>query len=260
MGLMGRKTYEAGLRMAGGKFESHGLRCYIFSRSLPEGERDGAIFVREELKTFVEQLRQKKGKDIWLIGGHLTREFLKDDLVDELYLEIRPALIGDGIPLFAAEFPQREFALTGAKTYSGSVIALKYERVRGKAAAETKSTSKSSCKLEASSSTLRIVLNTSKLRQRHCTNYWRLAKSHCILRFRTNFGFLQTVRRKMPAHEPKDSSAERLDFASCGLFRCSHISNRRRSGFQGVRVADLWKRSRWHALLATRSSQPQKCG
>lgn len=147
VGLMGRKTYDAGLRIAAGKFESHGLRCYIFSRSLPEGERDGAIFVREELKTFVEELRQKKGKDIRLIGGgELTREFLKDDLVDELYLGIRPVLIGDRIPLFAAEFPQREFALTGAKTYSGGVIVLKYERMRGKAAVETKSTSKSSRK------------------------------------------------------------------------------------------------------------------
>src|ERR1700740_684152 len=64
VGLMGRKTYEAGVRMRGGRFQSHGLRCYIFSRSLPEGERDGAIFVREEPKRFVEGLRKKKGKDI----------------------------------------------------------------------------------------------------------------------------------------------------------------------------------------------------
>jgi dihydrofolate reductase len=142
VGLMGRKTYEAGVRMSGGKFESHGLRCYIFSRSLPEGERDGAIFAREEPKRFVEELRKKKGKDIWLIGGgELTREFLQEDLVDELYLGIVPVLIGKGIPLFVAEFPQREFTLTESKTYSGGLIALKYERVRGEAAVEAKSTS-----------------------------------------------------------------------------------------------------------------------
>jgi len=129
--------------MSGGKFESHGLRCYIFSRSLPEGERDGAIFVREEPKRFVEELRKKKGKDIWLIGGgELTREFLKEDLVDELHLGIVPVLVGEGIPLFAAGFPQREFALTESKAHSGGLIALKYERVRGKAAVEAKSTSK----------------------------------------------------------------------------------------------------------------------
>jgi len=144
VGLMGRKTYEVGVRMRGGKFESHGLRCYIFSRSLPEGEHGGAIFVREEPKRFVEGLRKKKGKDIWLAGGgELTREFLMEDLVDELYLGVVPVLVGEGIPLFAPGFPQREFTLTESKTYSGGVIALKYERVRGKAAVEAKSTNKS---------------------------------------------------------------------------------------------------------------------
>jgi dihydrofolate reductase len=144
VGLMGRKTYEAGVRMSGGKFESHGLRCYIFSRSLPEGERDGAIFVREEPKRFLEKLRKKKGKDIWLIGGgELTREFLKEDLVDELYLGIVPVLVGGGIPLFAPGFPQREFTLTDNKTYSGGLIRLMYERVREKVAVEGKSRNKS---------------------------------------------------------------------------------------------------------------------
>jgi dihydrofolate reductase len=143
VGLMGRKTYEAGVRMSGGKFESYGLRCYIFSRSLPEGEHGLATFVREEPKKLVEELRGKKGKDIWLIGGgELTREFLKEDLVDELYLAIVPVLIGEGIPLFAPGFPQREFMLTQSNTYSGGLIALKYERVREKDALAAKSTSK----------------------------------------------------------------------------------------------------------------------
>ena len=63
-------------------------------------------------------------------------------MVDELYLGTVPVLIGEGIPLFAAGFPQREFTLTESKTYSGGLMALKYERVRGKADVEAKSTSK----------------------------------------------------------------------------------------------------------------------
>ena len=79
VGLMGRKTYEAGVRMGGGKFESHGLRCFIFSRSLPEGEHEGPIFVSQCPKRVVEELRKEKEKekekekDIWLIGGELCR-------------------------------------------------------------------------------------------------------------------------------------------------------------------------------------------
>lgn len=72
----------------------------------------------------------------------MAREFLKDDLVDELYLGIVPVLVGEGIPLFAPGFPQREFTLTENKTYSGGLIALKYERVRGKAVVKAKSPNK----------------------------------------------------------------------------------------------------------------------
>jgi len=39
-------------------------------------------------------------------------------------------------------FPQREFNLMESKAYSGGLIALKYERVRGKAAVDAKSTNK----------------------------------------------------------------------------------------------------------------------
>jgi dihydrofolate reductase len=65
-------------------------------------------------------------------GGELAREFLKDDLIDELYLGVVPTLIGEGIPLFPSGYPQREFSLLENKTYSKGLIALKYERVRTK--------------------------------------------------------------------------------------------------------------------------------
>jgi hypothetical protein len=87
----------------------------------------------------------QEGGEGYLVGRRceLAREFLKEDLVDELYLGIVPVLLGEGIPLFAPGFPQREFTLTESKTYSGGLIALKYDRARGKAAVEAKSTNKS---------------------------------------------------------------------------------------------------------------------
>lgn len=96
------------------------------------------LAVRKEPRVLIEELRKKKGKNIWLIGGgELTREFLKEDLVDELYLAIVPVLIGEGIPLFATGFPQREFTLNLSKTYSGGLITLRYLRVREEPSAES---------------------------------------------------------------------------------------------------------------------------
>jgi dihydrofolate reductase len=75
-----------------------------------------------------------KSKDIWLMGGgEIAREFLKADLVDELYIGVVPVLLGEGIPLFPSGFPQRNFALVENKTFSRGMIALKYKRVRSKA-------------------------------------------------------------------------------------------------------------------------------
>ncbi len=131
--VMGRKTYEMGLKLGGGKISSPGMKCYVFSRTLNAGERNGVMVVVDSPRQFVSALRKKKGKDIWLMGGgELTREFLREDLVDGLYLGVVPVLIGEGIPAFPSGFPQRKFALTENKTFSQGLIALKYERVRMK--------------------------------------------------------------------------------------------------------------------------------
>src|SRR5256886_13293421 len=129
--VMGRKTYDVSRKMGGGGFGDSKMKSYVFSHSQPPGERAGVIFVNESPKSFVEELRKRPGKDIWLMGGgELARDFLKDDLVDELYIGIVPVLIGEGIPLFPSGFPQREFTLLENKTFSKGLIALKYARVR----------------------------------------------------------------------------------------------------------------------------------
>ena len=131
--IMGRKTYDDALKMGGGDFSGSKMKKYVFSHSQSPGERGGVTFVNESPKPFIEKLRKQPGKNIWLMGGgELARDFLKDDVVDELYIGIVPILIGEGRPLFPSGFPQREFALLENKTFSKGLIALKYARTRKK--------------------------------------------------------------------------------------------------------------------------------
>jgi dihydrofolate reductase len=112
--IMGRKTLDA-------------------ARSGPPGERDGVVFTNRSLAAIVREPRNERGKDIWLMGGgELAREFLKADLIDELYRGIVPRLIGEGIPLVPSGFRQRDFSLVENRTYSKGMIALKYRRMRSK--------------------------------------------------------------------------------------------------------------------------------
>ena len=103
-GIMGRKTYDVSKAMGGGGSFGPKIKSYVLSRTLPPGEREGMTFVNSSPAALVEEVRRSKGKDIWLMGGgEVVRDFLKADLVDELYIGVVPVLLGEGIPLF----PQR---------------------------------------------------------------------------------------------------------------------------------------------------------
>lgn len=133
--VMGGKTYEVGLKMGGsGAFGGSSIAYYVMSRSQPPGDRGGVTFTNQTPAELVALIRKRRGKNIWHMGGgELAREFLKADLVDEIYLGVVPILLGEGLPLFPSGFPQRNFALLENKTYSKGLIVLKYERARTKA-------------------------------------------------------------------------------------------------------------------------------
>jgi dihydrofolate reductase len=131
--LMGRKTAAAmvKLRRSGEMPDTPGMTTYVFSRRWKPGKRDGFEVVSGSLTAFVRKLKRRQGKDIYLGGGgELTRSFLKEDLVDQLYIGIGPLLLGDGIPGFPGKFPQRDFKLTECKSYSTGSVGLRYDRFR----------------------------------------------------------------------------------------------------------------------------------
>jgi dihydrofolate reductase len=133
--VFGRKTFDAMQRMiAQGEHEgpSGPWKTYVFSRTLPSGEREGMTFVKESPEAFMRKLRKKPGKHICHMGGgELARSFLEADLVDEIWMHVVPILLGDGIPIFPAGFPQRDFKLVKCRTY-GNDVSLIYFRARKK--------------------------------------------------------------------------------------------------------------------------------
>jgi dihydrofolate reductase len=106
---------------------------YVISRRWKPGKREGFEVVSGSLTAFVRKLKRRTGKDIYLGGGgELCRSFLQEDLVDELFIGVGPVLLGDGIPGFPGEFPQRDFRLTECKSYANGSVGLRYERIRTK--------------------------------------------------------------------------------------------------------------------------------
>ena len=105
--LWGRKTCDMAIDfqkkgVPGSAFDTR-VKNYVFTRTLPQSQAPaGTEFVNEPIKSFAARLREKKGKDIWIMGGAgIIASFLDEGEIDEFMIHVIPKFIGDGIPLIA---------------------------------------------------------------------------------------------------------------------------------------------------------------
>jgi dihydrofolate reductase len=122
--LMGRRTYEAVQKMGMG-FDSQ--RVIVFSRTLKPDDHPGVDIVPEATRGYIDQLRAKPGKDIWLFGGgELFRSLLEIDCVDTVEPAIIPTLVGGGRPFLATPAVQKQLTLTNRREYPSGIVWLEY--------------------------------------------------------------------------------------------------------------------------------------
>ncbi|HVM75609.1 MAG TPA: dihydrofolate reductase family protein, partial [Candidatus Saccharimonadales bacterium] len=62
-------------------------------------------------------------------GGSLVQEFLQYKLINEIGLAIHPRLLGKGVPLFTAPYPEMELELLRSEQYPTGLLQVFY-RVR----------------------------------------------------------------------------------------------------------------------------------
>jgi dihydrofolate reductase len=104
--VMGRRSYE----MGNGDFTGYELQVPIFvlTHQAPEqvakGENDKLTFtfVTEGIERAIDQAKAAAGdKDVTVVGGASTiRQCLEAGLADELHIDLRSVLLGDGLRLF----------------------------------------------------------------------------------------------------------------------------------------------------------------
>jgi len=106
----------------------------VVSRTLDSFDWPGAgntLLIKDNLADEINSLKQKPGKDIWLIGSiALARTFIELDLIDEFLLTVSPRVLGHGKPLFAGV--NRKFSLTllESTALKSGLLVLRYTPVR----------------------------------------------------------------------------------------------------------------------------------
>ena len=124
--VMGRKTYEAGLKL-GGKFDPK-TPTFVFSRHPPPADVPAGVeFVSGAIRPFVDRLNDRPGKNTWLMGGgDLIASFLDEQAIDEFVISVVPVFIGDGIPLIARRHRHVPLELRSVERFDDGLVQLHY--------------------------------------------------------------------------------------------------------------------------------------
>lgn len=122
--LMGRRTYEVGSLVGFTNPYPH-MKQYLFSQSMAKSPDDAVELVAGDALSIVKELKQQRGKDIWLCGGGELASRLFSE-IDELILKINPVVIGAGIPLFRRRVETTALELLENKGYANGFRIVRY--------------------------------------------------------------------------------------------------------------------------------------
>lgn len=132
----GRISYDAWGDFQPGENESaaeqsmwqaiHAKRKFVFSSQQRQDEN--ALYIDTDIAKEVANIKNQKGKDIWLYGGaSLIRTFIDLGLIDLYKISVHPIVLGSGKPLFDNLKARIGLKLTDHKVFRSGVVELTYE-------------------------------------------------------------------------------------------------------------------------------------
>jgi len=126
--VVGRRTYEI---MSQEEFNAARHYAVFTSKRNIQLKASNVEFVHITPKQFIEKLKKKRiVRKILVAGGSkLNSSFLKENLIDEIYLDVEPFVLGKGIPLFDRVDVKLRVKLLGCKV-DNNTIQLHYKIIK----------------------------------------------------------------------------------------------------------------------------------
>jgi dihydrofolate reductase len=123
--VLGRKTYE--IMKEANEFEKIGNPFITVITSKNYKSTENTVFVKSPTEA-IALLKHKGFSEALLAGGsQLNTSFMKENLVDEIYLDIEPVVFGKGISLFSEGDFDKKLKLIESKKISDNVVQLHYK-------------------------------------------------------------------------------------------------------------------------------------
>lgn len=125
--IMGNATYQQVLGFDV-EFPYKQTENYVITRNKSLTRDEHVQYVSENIVGFINDLKNKPGKDIWSIGGAaLNGLLLEHGLLDEIQIFTMPVILGKGIPLTSQLNKNISLKLINTTTYKSDVLEMRYK-------------------------------------------------------------------------------------------------------------------------------------
>ncbi len=124
--VQGRTAFEIGLKT--NVFPLRGVQMVVVSSSAERGKYGKNVFIARSPKQALAFLKQKKFKTAVIGGGSsIYAEFVQQNLVDEMLVDVQPVLLGEGIPLFQEARFEKKLDLKKVRKLGKEEVQLLYK-------------------------------------------------------------------------------------------------------------------------------------
>lgn len=128
--IMGKNTYLAASKS--GYFPFSDALNIVVSHEPIENKWGDKVLITDKLPKEILLLLEQKGFTTAFLagGGQLNASFAKEGLLDEIYLDVEPLVIGQGIPVFSAADFGFELKLLEVTKLNADTVQLHYSVVK----------------------------------------------------------------------------------------------------------------------------------
>jgi len=128
--VIGRGTFEKVLTFPSWPYEKKAFVLSTSIKQVPDILREKITVLSMKPKELLNYLSGNGFSSIYVDGGKVIQEFLKEDLIDKLIISKVPVLIGSGIPLFDYLDTDLQFKHIQTQVSSNGLVRSYYERQR----------------------------------------------------------------------------------------------------------------------------------
>ncbi|MDO8676602.1 MAG: dihydrofolate reductase family protein [Candidatus Azambacteria bacterium] len=128
--IMGKNTYLVALQYGYFPFPDS-LNIVVSHEQIKNTWGDNVIVTSDSPKEILSMLEQKGFTEAFLAGGgQLNTSFAKEKLIDEIYLDVEPVILGQGIKIFADADLEFWLELLDFKKLNSNTVQLHYRVIK----------------------------------------------------------------------------------------------------------------------------------